>query len=198
MARWEEQLKGLVVLERHCLALREEVEHLSERQEVLAVLMEGKMNMQKTAPEDFQRQIFQELKKELEEQKTKEALELVQRKHKLIKWEGERERARTLQRLESSRAIGQWSRAQDNSSFRSCSSSLAFDTAQDVDKAKFESSWNALAKVKERDWWSIDLEGEMENLEVIGPCSGIDGVSTDPKGKMGHRSARAKNSKSGK
>ena len=27
MARWEEQLKGLVVLERHCLALREEVEH---------------------------------------------------------------------------------------------------------------------------------------------------------------------------
>ena len=47
--------------------------------------MEGKMNMQKTAPEDFQRQIFQELK-ELEEQKTKEALELVHRKHKLIKW----------------------------------------------------------------------------------------------------------------
>ena len=51
------------------------------------------MNMQKTAPEDFQRQIFQELK-ELEEQKTKEALELAQRKHKLIKWEDERERAR--------------------------------------------------------------------------------------------------------
>ena len=39
--------------------LREEVERSSERQEVLAVLMEGKMNMQKTAPGDFQRQIFQ-------------------------------------------------------------------------------------------------------------------------------------------
>ena len=60
------------------------------------------MNMQKTAPEDFQWQIFQEIQ-ELEEQKTKEALELVLRKHKLIKWEGELERAaRTLQRLESS------------------------------------------------------------------------------------------------
>ena len=34
MARWEEHLKRLVVLERHCLALREGVEHLSERQEI--------------------------------------------------------------------------------------------------------------------------------------------------------------------
>ena len=40
----------------------EGLEHLSESQEVLAFLMEGKMNMQKVAPEDFQRQIFQELK----------------------------------------------------------------------------------------------------------------------------------------
>ena len=87
--RWDEQLKGLTELERRCLALRVEVEHLSERQEVLAVLTEGKMNMQKTAPEDLQRQIFRVFK-ELEEQKTKEALELVQKKHKLIKWEGER------------------------------------------------------------------------------------------------------------
>ena len=53
----------------------EEVEHLSERQVVLIVLMESKINMQKVAPEDFQRQIFQEFKK-LEEQKTMEALEL--------------------------------------------------------------------------------------------------------------------------
>ena len=87
--RWDEQLKGLTELERRCLTLRVEVEHLSERQEVLAVLTEGKMNMQKTAPEDLQRQILPEFE-ELEEQKTKEALEPVQRKHKLIKWEGER------------------------------------------------------------------------------------------------------------
>ena len=96
---------GLVVLERECLALREEVEHSSERQELLTILMECKMNMQKVAPEKYQEQNFEGLK-ELEEQKTREALELVQRKHKSVKWGGERERARMLQRLESSRVAG--------------------------------------------------------------------------------------------
>ena len=56
----------------------------NERQEVLTIQMEGKVSMQKVAPEDFQRQIFEDLK-ELEEQKTMEALELVTRKHKLVK-----------------------------------------------------------------------------------------------------------------
>ena len=36
----------------------------------------------------------------MEEQRAKEALVLAQNKHKLIKWEGERERARTMQRLQ--------------------------------------------------------------------------------------------------
>ena len=129
-------------------------------------------------------------------------LKLVQRKHKLIKWEGERERAWTLQRLESLGAVGQYSRDHDNSSFGSCSSSLAFDAdeamfasskmARDADEAKSESSWIALAKEKDRDWWSIDLEAEMEKLEVMSPWSGTEGGSVDPKGKMGHRSARTK------
>ena len=56
---------------------------------MLAVLMEGKVNMQKTALERNQEKIF-EKKEELEEQKTKDALILVQREHKLIKCEGER------------------------------------------------------------------------------------------------------------
>ena len=102
-----------------------------------------------------------------------------------------------MQRLESSRAVGQWSGAHDNSSFGSCSSSLAFDTdeamsasskmAQDADEAKSESSWTALAKEKERGWWSIDLEGEMEKLEVIGPgpWSGTEGGSVDPQREDG-------------
>ena len=42
------------------------------------------MNVQKVAPEKYQEKIFEELK-ELEEQKTREALELVHRKHKLVK-----------------------------------------------------------------------------------------------------------------
>ena len=30
------------------------------------------------------------------------------------------------------------------------------------------SSWTSLARWKERDWWSADLEGEMETLDVEG------------------------------
>ena len=137
----------------------------------------------------------------MEEERTKEALELVQRKHTLIKWEGERDRARTLQRFESPRGMGQSFGVHDNSSFDSCSSSLAFDTdeamsasskmVKDVGEAMSESSWTALAKGKERGWWNIDLEGEMEKLEITGPWSGTEGGSVDPKGKMDHRSAWA-------
>ena len=87
-ARWEEHLRMLVVLERECLALREEVEHSNEKQEVLTVLVEAKMSMQKVAREKYQEKIFEEFK-ELEEQKTREAMELVQRKHKLVTSEGE-------------------------------------------------------------------------------------------------------------
>ena len=63
--------------------------------------------------------------KELEEQKTRETLELLQRKQKLVKWEGERERerARMLQRLKSSGAAGHCG----PEPFGSCSSSLALD-----------------------------------------------------------------------
>ena len=43
--------------------------------------MEGKRSLQKDAPEKFHEKIFQELK-ELEEQKSKEALELLGHKHK--------------------------------------------------------------------------------------------------------------------
>ena len=73
------------------MELKEEIEHMSEKQELLATLMEGKMRMQKVAPEDFsasedfQRQIFQESRKQ------KEALELLVRKYKLVKQEHERD-----------------------------------------------------------------------------------------------------------
>ena len=80
----------------------------------------------------------------------------------------------------------------DNPSFRSCSSSLALDTdeamsassriAQDADDVMSESSWTTLAKGRVRDWWSIDLECEMEKLD--------EGGSVDPKRRLGHRAAR--------
>ena len=82
--RWDEQLKGLIELERRCLALREEVEHLGEKEEVLADVMVSKRDMQKEAPEKDQENIFEEFK-ELEEQRAKEALAFVNKKHMLIK-----------------------------------------------------------------------------------------------------------------
>ena len=61
----------------------------------------------------------------MEEQKAGETLELVQKKHKLIKWEGER------QRLEASRQHGLRSTTIPLS-FGSCSSSLAFNTDEAI------------------------------------------------------------------
>ena len=52
-----------------------------------------------------------------------------------------------------------------------------------MDEATSESSWTALAKKKERDWWSVDLEGEVEKLEARSPWSVTDGDSVDPNGR---------------
>ena len=94
-------------------------------------------------------------------------------------------------------------RSHDNSSFGSCSSFLAPHTdeaisassrmAQDVDEAKSESSWNALAKGRKETGGA--LEGEVEKLEVIGLWSRTEGDSVDPQGEMGRRSARVKAAK---
>ena len=64
--------------------------------------------------------------------------------------------------------------------------------APEVDEAMSKSSWTALAKGKERYWWSIDLEGEVEKLEVRGPWSVTKGDSVDPKGEVGRRSDHTK------
>ena len=134
--------------------------------------MESKKSLQKVAPEEFQRQIFQELK-ELGEQKSKADLELLGRKRKLEKLEKEIVRARILQGREPSGAEGDFTVATDSSSFCSCSPSFAHD----VDEAMSTSSRKFPSMKKERDWWSADLEGEMEKLEV------------DPERKADHWSA---------
>ena len=72
----------LKVLERECLDLSETIEHLSEKQELLATLKEGKMSLQTVAPEKLQEKIFQEKKRR---ERTEEALELLGRTHKLWK-----------------------------------------------------------------------------------------------------------------
>ena len=52
--------------------------------------------------------------------------------------------------------------------------------AQEMEEAKSAASWTALAKEKERDWWSIDLQGEVEELEVGCPWTVTKGDSMDP------------------
>ena len=158
--------EGLVDLDRRCQGLMQEVQLVSERQEVLVGMVVGKRDMQKEAPEKYQDKIFEEFKG-LEEQRATEALALFQ-----INWD----KARIMQRLEASTARGPRSVGHDNSSFGSCSSSLALHTdeamsassrmVQEVDEVTSESYWTALAKGKERYWWSIELEGEVEKLEV--------------------------------
>ena len=175
----------LIVLERECLELKEEIELLTERQELLATPTEGKMSKQKVALEKYQKKIFEELK-ELQGQKTKEALELLGRQHKLVNSENERDRARMIQGIELSGAVGNFSGALDSSSLDCCSPSVA----QDADDAMSQLFWTSLAKGKERDWWSVDLEGDKEKLEVAGCLSRTEGRSVDPKGKVGHWSAR--------
>ena len=53
-AKWHTQLKGLVELEKRCLDLMQEVELLSDRQEVLAGLVVSKRDMQKEPHQKYQ------------------------------------------------------------------------------------------------------------------------------------------------
>ena len=61
-ARWDIQLEGWVELERRCLDLMQEVELLSDRQEVLAGLAVSKRDMQKEAPRKYEEKVFEEFK----------------------------------------------------------------------------------------------------------------------------------------
>ena len=74
-ARWDAQLRGLVELERLCQSLRAEVKYQCARQEVSKDLVVSKKGMQRTALEDCQKKINEELE-ELEEQRAKEAVVL--------------------------------------------------------------------------------------------------------------------------
>ena len=123
---WDTQLKGLVELERRCQDLMQEVELFNDRQEVLTGMVVSKRGMQKETPKKHQEKVFEEFKG-LEEQRAKEALELMQKKHMLIKWEGAREGAIILQRLGGSRAIRHWNDARDIMSVESCSPSMVCD-----------------------------------------------------------------------
>ena len=154
----------LIAVEGECLDLSEAIEH----------------------PERFQEQIFQELK-DFEEQESKEALELLGMQAQVGKIREGKGSSRDfyLQEWEPSGAESGFAVATDGSSFCSCSPSMA----NDADEAMSTSSRKSLHG-KERDWWSADLEGELEKLEVEGNFSVAEGGSMDPERKADHWSVR--------
>ena len=103
--------------------------------------------------------------------------------------EGERERARAMQRLEVATTTSPlvWRPgtlvvrilflvcAHNTEEAVSASSKMALV----ADKAISGESWTASAKEKERYWWSIDLRGEVQELEVGGPWTSTNGNSMD-------------------
>ena len=198
LARWDTQLKGLVELGRRCQGMMQEVKLSSERREVLKGMgVEDKREMQKEA-----KSIKRRFLRELEEQRAKEALELVQKKPMLIKCEGERERARMLQRLVGSRVIKHWNDVRDFLSVESCSPSMACDVEgacsessrkmQDKQETTSDVSWTEVTKGKEKEMWRLKPEGEAARTEATVPWNGVEGVSVNPEGESRHVQVRAK------
>ena len=77
-------------------------------------MVEDKIRLQGKATEKYYETIFEELR-ELEVKKSKEVLLLVQKKHILIRYQSERDKARMLQRLGESRVIRKEADIQDTS-----------------------------------------------------------------------------------
>ena len=173
-------MKGLTELERRCPMLREEVEHLSEKQEVLA---EGHAedSTRKVSGEDL-RGVQGDGGTEGRRSKEAQADEERRRKGKgkdHAKVGGVRCNRSMVRRP---RQFLLWFLRIPGCPHRRsnvCSSRMV----QEVDDVTSESSWTALAKGE-----GTAVEGEVEKLEVSGPWFGTKGDSLDPKGKMGQKS----------
>ena len=59
LARWEEHQKMLIIPEQKNQQLCQSIHHISKRQELLAAQMERMKILQRDAPEEFHKQIFQ-------------------------------------------------------------------------------------------------------------------------------------------
>ena len=183
LERWDAQLKGWVELERRCQDLM--LELLSEIQEVPAGMVVSMRDMQKEAKSTKRK--YSRNSRSQRSKGQKEALELVQKKHMLIKWEEEMERAKILQILGGLRAIRHWNDARSVMFVESCSSSVAWKM-QDKETTS-EASWTAVTKGKEKEVWRLEPEGQAETPEV--PWNGAEGVSVNPEGESRHGQVRA-------
>ena len=86
-------------------------------------LLSERLRLHSKATERCHEQIFEEMK-EMEVKKSKEALLLVQKKHILIRYQSDRDKARMLRRPGGSRVIRSGADMRDTLSFESCTSSV--------------------------------------------------------------------------
>ena len=164
-ARWNAQFKGLAELERRCQNVRQEVNLLSERQEMLKGMVEDKIRLQSRATEKYYEQHFHEM--ELEEKKSREALLPVQNKYDFWRYQNERDEARRLQRSGSLRRMKEEVDSLDILSFKSCRSSAVDHVEemspesprkmQDEQEVMSETSVNA-TRGRGEDGWRLEPE----------------------------------------
>ena len=141
----------LIILEQKCQELCQAIEQVSERQDLLARL-EKMWILQEEAPDKTRRFFW----KDLQEQRFKEELDLLEKKHKLETLKKERERARVLKRKEMPVVTGAVT------STTSCSLSHSFEPNGEMSTP----SKDELSLDREKSWWNADLEGRMDKLAV--------------------------------
>ena len=101
-ARWDAQWKSLMELERRCQDMSREIQMLSKRQDIFQNAIEGKLRVQSIASERLLDQIIEEIK-EMEQKRTEEALQLVEKEHDLWMYHNEKEEAKRLQGMRKPR-----------------------------------------------------------------------------------------------
>ena len=85
-----------VELERTCQDTSQEIQMLNERREIFSNAIEGTLKVQSRANERLHDHIIEEMK-EVEHEKTEEALKMVQKKNDWWRYQNERDEARRLQ-----------------------------------------------------------------------------------------------------
>ena len=139
--------------------------------------------MQSRATEKYYEQLFVEMKK-LEDEKSKEALLLVQRTHILQNCQDERDGARGLinsgcsNETSGSSVLDRWE--EKNQEF-----------PQKEREATSETSWNATRET-EKGEWRLEPEGETEMPEVKVVSDVVKGVPVNPDGEGRHERGQSK------
>ena len=178
-ARWDAQLKGLVELERRCQDTRQEMQVFSERQEIFQSAVEDKLKLQCRTNERYHDQIVEEIN-ETEQNKTEEALRMVQKKHDKWRYQNEREEPRILQSSGNSRRARGWT----------CSiPPLLMEPPR---KRPEWLEWEE-ARGREEDARRLEPEEETEVPETVIVADEVEGTCVDSNGEGHHGRGKVEN-----